>query len=195
MARPPAKKADIEAAALKLFAANGIAETTVRDIAEEAGVTEGALYRHYPSKNEMAWKLFCREVERLALPLAEVLQRRHIPFADRVREAVKFLYGYYGRRPVEFTFVLLTQHGFPARTLPDRKRNPNDLVIDFLRRAVAEGQIPRVDAALAAALVMGCVLEPLVMHRYGRLRKEPAAMAAAVSDACLALLGPRGAGR
>lgn len=189
MARPPAKKAGIEAAAIMLFATKGVPETTVRDIAAEAGVTEGALYRHYPSKNEMAWQLFCREVERISHPLAAILQRRGLTFADRVSEGVKFLYGYYGQRPVEFTFVLLTQHGFPAKKLLDRKRNPNDLVIRFIRKAVAEGQIRRMDPGLAAALVMGCVLEPLVMHRYGRLRKEPARMAAIVSDACLALLG------
>ena len=58
MARPLKKKDDIEKAAIKLFATKGLARTVIKDIAREAEVTEGALYRHYTGKDEMAWKLF-----------------------------------------------------------------------------------------------------------------------------------------
>ena len=36
----------------------GITETTVRDIAAAAGLAEGTLYRHFESKEELAWELF-----------------------------------------------------------------------------------------------------------------------------------------
>ena len=62
MGRPAVKKHDIEEAAIRLFARRGLAATTVKDIAGAAGVTEGALYRHWPGKNDMAWELYHREV-------------------------------------------------------------------------------------------------------------------------------------
>ena len=62
MARPVVKRDDIEEAAIRLLATKGLAATTIRDIAAAAGVAEGALYRHYSGKDDMAWRLYCREV-------------------------------------------------------------------------------------------------------------------------------------
>ena len=36
----------IEQAAIRLFVAKGVAETTIKDIAGAVGLSEGALYRH-----------------------------------------------------------------------------------------------------------------------------------------------------
>ena len=63
MSRPATKKKLIEDAAIKLFATRGLPGTVIKEIAREADVTEGALYKHYRSKNEMAWQLFCRELK------------------------------------------------------------------------------------------------------------------------------------
>jgi AcrR family transcriptional regulator len=54
---PPAKR-EILRAALKLFAARGLAATSIRDIAEESGYTNPALYKHFPSKDHLALHLF-----------------------------------------------------------------------------------------------------------------------------------------
>ena len=43
----------IERAALKLFVNEGIDAATTREIASVAGVSEGALYRHYKGKDEL----------------------------------------------------------------------------------------------------------------------------------------------
>src|SRR5262249_12859990 len=51
-------RARIEAEALRLFAERGIAGTSIRDIASAVGVAEGALYRHFASKDELARRLF-----------------------------------------------------------------------------------------------------------------------------------------
>lgn len=49
-------------AALKLFVKKGIDGTT-REIADKAGVSEGALYRHFKSKNDLAWHLFSTHLD------------------------------------------------------------------------------------------------------------------------------------
>ena len=48
----------IEKAALELFIRDGIDAATTRGIADTAGVSEGALYRHYKGKDELALALF-----------------------------------------------------------------------------------------------------------------------------------------
>jgi AcrR family transcriptional regulator len=54
---PPAKR-QILRAAMKLFSERGFAATSIRDIAEESGYTNPALYKHFASKEELALHLF-----------------------------------------------------------------------------------------------------------------------------------------
>ncbi len=53
----PAKR-QILRAAMKLFSEHGLAGTSIRDIAEESGYTNPALYKHFASKEELALHLF-----------------------------------------------------------------------------------------------------------------------------------------
>ena len=62
-------KAVITATALRLFVRQGIKETTIKDIAREAKVAEGTLYRHYASKDDLAWDLFSTHFTSFALEL------------------------------------------------------------------------------------------------------------------------------
>ncbi len=45
-------------AAVDLFAEHGYDRTTVRDIAKAVGVTESAVYRHYPGKDAILEAIF-----------------------------------------------------------------------------------------------------------------------------------------
>lgn len=54
---PPAKR-EILRAAIKLFSQQGLAGTTIRDIAQESGYTNPALYKHFAGKEELALHLF-----------------------------------------------------------------------------------------------------------------------------------------
>ncbi|HET7187891.1 MAG TPA: helix-turn-helix domain-containing protein [Gemmatimonadaceae bacterium] len=56
---PPAKR-EVLRSALKLFSERGLAATSVRDIAEESGYTNPALYKHFAGKDELALYLFER---------------------------------------------------------------------------------------------------------------------------------------
>jgi len=54
---PPARQ-KILLAAMKLFSERGLSSTSIRDIAEESGYTNPALYRHFASKEALALYLF-----------------------------------------------------------------------------------------------------------------------------------------
>jgi len=169
MGRPNLKKKVIEDAAIELFATKGLARTVIRDIAQAAQVTEGALYRHYKSKDELAWTLFQREIDRFTIPFSELLLHQGPP-RQQIELAVQFIYNYYQQQPIHFTFVLLTQHGFPEESLR-QQTNPNDIIIRFITQMLnlADEQ----EAVLMAAQVMGLVMQPVVMHGNGRLTTHP----------------------
>lgn len=75
--RMPAKdrKLAIVLAALPLFARKGFAETTTKDVAKAAGVSEPLLYRHFPSKEALYLEiqdLSCRKTDPVVKRLSQV---------------------------------------------------------------------------------------------------------------------------
>jgi AcrR family transcriptional regulator len=53
MRDPAGTKDRIDRAAIRLFAQQGVDGTSIRQIAKEAGISLGALYNHYRSKESM----------------------------------------------------------------------------------------------------------------------------------------------
>ena len=187
--RPRGKKTDIEQAAIRLFARNGAIGVTIKDIAREAGVTEGALYRHYSGKDDMAWTLFSRELARFAEGFRVCFAGSDI--AAAVAGAVSHTLDYYEQNPEALAFVLLTRHGFPEELGVAAEENPVHIVAAALAEAMDKGQIGRQSPYLLGALLMGLVLHPLELLRYEALPKEDVLGGPGrekMTAACLALL-------
>src|SRR5215470_14587482 len=62
---PPSKQ-ELLKAALKLFARQGVRESTIRAVAEEAGFTNPVLFKYFEGKDALALHLFERCYLRLA---------------------------------------------------------------------------------------------------------------------------------
>lgn len=186
MGRPPKKKKAIERAALELFAETGIDGASIRMIAERAQVTEGALYRHHASKDDLVRSLFFDYFERFARLLKSAGSSTG-SIDQRIRAMVEGFLKAYDEDPQGFHFVLVVQHSL----LEDVRRdmaNPVDTVVEVLRDAVARKEIPRQDLPLAAQFMMGIVMQTAVAHRYGRIKGPLASKAADVSAACLRVI-------
>ena len=165
----------IERAAITLFVQKGVAETTVRDIAQAVDISEGALYRHFVGKDELVWELF---------------EHHYVAFAGRLqaladsgttaREKLSaMIHGFtkaHDDDPTLFNFLLFVQHGQLSRLASDTP-TPVTVMHDVLSAAIAAGEIPAQDANLASALVMGLVLQPMTFAAYGRLPQAQAPMA------------------
>jgi AcrR family transcriptional regulator len=59
---PPTKHVDILWAAVRLFARQGVAQTTTREIAAEAGTTERTLFKHFGSKEGLVQAVISQAV-------------------------------------------------------------------------------------------------------------------------------------
>ncbi len=185
-----ATKARISRAALGLFVAKGVAETTVRDIAAAANVAEGTLYRHFTGKDELAWELFATNFAAFADELDQ-RQSQEDSLAGKLAAMVEHFCTFFDRDPVLFSYLLLAQHDFLNRVPPDMP-NPVDVVHQVIWRAMTEGELPRGDTAVAAALVMGIVLQSAVFKIYGRLTTSLSGLSGTLTSACLRVLKAKG---
>jgi mycofactocin system transcriptional regulator len=77
---------ELERAAFALFAAQGFDETTVDDIAAAAGIGRRTFFRYFPSKNDVAWGAFDRELDRMRARLKDFAP--DVPLMDAVRLAL-----------------------------------------------------------------------------------------------------------
>jgi AcrR family transcriptional regulator len=76
-----ARRSEIVAIAAQLFAAKGYANTTVREIADAAGILSGSLYHHFDSKESMIEALLRDFLERIDARYRAILAAGHDPVA------------------------------------------------------------------------------------------------------------------
>jgi AcrR family transcriptional regulator len=157
----------IELAAIRLFVDKGVAETSIRDIARAVDVSEGALYRHFTSKEDLVWKAF---------------EHHYVAFAERLRtladgepttrgKLAAMIRGFcqaHDESPALFRFLLFVQHGQLAKLSPEAA-TPVTVMESVIDAGIRAGELPRQDPALATALVFGVVLQPVTFSAYGKL--------------------------
>lgn len=172
MPRGLATRDRIKQAALGLFVEKGIIGTSVRDIATRAEIAEGGLYRHYASKEDLAWKLFSENYAALARDLQALAPAprgaARPDCAGQLAAMVVRFCRFFDEEPLLFRFLLLTQH----QELP-KLRAKSQSPVQVLRKWVAEGQrrgeLTGSDADLATAQILGLLLQPATFMVYGLL--------------------------
>jgi AcrR family transcriptional regulator len=172
--------------ALKLFVDKGIDGATIRDIAAMAGIAEGALYRHYPGKEALAWDLFSRNYTAFALELSRV-QAAHETLHAKLDAMVRQFCAFFDQDPVLFSYLLLAQHGQLQKVTSDMP-NPVEVVREVLATGMDRGEIPSGNPDVAAAMVLGIVLQVAVFKIYQRLTQSLASLAELLVAACWRVL-------
>ena len=85
--RPPGtSRRELELIALRLFTDQGFDNTTIEQIAAEAGVSKRTFFRYFGSKTSVLWSEFDHEVDVIRAALAEV--PTGVPMMDAIRRAV-----------------------------------------------------------------------------------------------------------
>jgi len=78
-----ARRRELLAIAERQFATRGFAQTTIRDIADEAGILSGSLYHHFPSKEAMLGEALQEFLEGLLARSIRIVEQ-----GDRPREVL-----------------------------------------------------------------------------------------------------------
>jgi AcrR family transcriptional regulator len=160
----------IEQAAIRLFVEKGVTETSIRDIARAVDLSEGALYRHFESKDELVWKAFEHHYVEFAAKL-HALAQTETTTRGKVAAMIRGFCHAHDDNPTLFRFLLFVQHGQLSRLAPGTP-TPVDVMRAVMDEAIASREIPAQHPDLATALVFGLVLQPVTFAAYGRLPVE-----------------------
>ena len=186
MGKAEETKSRLQRAALTLFVARGVAETTTKEIAMAASVAEGTIYRYFPSKEQLALDLFLGHHRALAEALIEA-QRPAKGLRARIEAIVRCYCEWADRDWTLFAYHLLNQHSFLIQ-VPEDTPNPVAVVRDVIGQAMKAGEIPRRNVDLAAASAIGVVLQAATYKVYGRFTGDLSDHVRFFADAAWAVL-------
>jgi AcrR family transcriptional regulator len=173
--KSPLQADKILAAAARLFATHRFHEARMEDIAADAEVGKGTLYRYFKDKEELYRALLARAAEGLQARLREALATPGTP-RDRLVAVVAALLGYFDEQP---HLLDLIQHAEamqkPGQEFSWQKtRNQTTaLVQELFQAGKREGVFAVDDAPLACLMLLGGLRAVL---RFG-IRPRPADIA------------------
>ncbi|RZU60966.1 TetR/AcrR family transcriptional regulator [Zhihengliuella halotolerans] len=168
-----ATRQSIEASAVRVFARHGFAASSIRHIAEDAGLSVGSIYRHYASKEALFDELLAQASTGLAAA-AEELAGVGDPL-ELVRGFTREVLTDFARGGTAAEFYLVVNQGFltdtPAGTaarLALAQRSLWEAFADLVRRGQATGRFVAGDPAQLTAcyfaMLSGLANMRLVVH-------------------------------
>jgi AcrR family transcriptional regulator len=158
---PGATRERLVEAARALLEEGGYAATSVLAVADRAGVSAGALYRHFPSKAELFVEVLRNNAQRDLAAVDEAaaeggcVERLEAAVAAHAKRALR------SRR---LAWALLHEPVDPlvdAERLVYRRKYCRHMA-GLLRQAIAAGEIPEQNVEFCAAALVGAIAESLV---------------------------------
>ena len=158
-------KARLERAALTLFVANGVDGTSTKEIALKAGLSEGAIYRHFKSKDELARGL----MKAIHVRLTEMIQvagQRTEGLGDQVNFIVRHYCQIADDDWALFTYHCLYLHHFPNLS-ETRSESPLSAAAELIKAAMFDGEIKDENPFILAAMALGTVQQTAQAKVFG----------------------------
>jgi AcrR family transcriptional regulator len=170
MAERESKRDVIKQQAMRLFAQHGIDAVSVRDIADACDMAKPNLYAHFPSMEALITELFEEGYREYGCQMSGIAEGEG-DFRSRLERLVRLICRLHDSDNIRFRFILMTHHSALGKvTLGEM--NPVEIVVRMVSRAMEAGEIPRRNAELVAAAIVGLVIQPATFVLYGRIGKD-----------------------
>jgi AcrR family transcriptional regulator len=169
------------AAAFRVFAARGYRGTRLEDVADAAGVTKGAIYHYFDSKEELLRRAVQSRHRAMFAEIESALEREQAPAAARIRFVLRKVWLHWMEPDWGHAFRLLLGElsiEFPALFRMWAQEGPVHgwaLVRRLIEQGVASGEFRvDVDAEVAARLVVsGLMLQAALQVHLGLAELAP----------------------
>jgi AcrR family transcriptional regulator len=160
--RLAARRASIIAAARETASEGGMAAVQIAPVAQRAGIAAGTVYRYFPGKTELVAALLAEIARREIAAL-----RRAADVAPGPLSALSAAIMTFAARALRHRRLALAAITEPVEVELDDARMTfrKSLAAEFASRiaaAVAGGHLPEQDAMLAAAALLGLLIEGLI---------------------------------
>ena len=152
MTQPASRRDELLQLAATMFAERGLKATTVRDIADSAGILSGSLYHHFKSKEQMVEEVLRDVLDWLFERYQQVLATESTPL-DRLKGLFMASFEAIEHRHAQVVIYqdeakrlsALDQFGF----VDERNREQRKMWVDLLHDGVADGSFrPDLDVDL-----------------------------------------------
>jgi AcrR family transcriptional regulator len=174
---PEERREQIVAAARRLFAAGGLDQVSMRNIAREVGITQAAIYQHFQDKGEILFEI----IEAFFAELIEAHDGITVRARDPIERMKLFMRAYVENglaRPDEYRLVFMTEWpDIPGKTvhLPEpgvelltKGQISYGQLHDRMRDLIDAGLVRDMDPTLAAEAVWAAghgIVALLITHR------------------------------
>jgi AcrR family transcriptional regulator len=169
-------------AATSLFAANGIDGTSMREIADAAGVREAAIYRHFAGKHDLAREIFlswygwyCGELNRIVGGPGSTL--------DKIEKIVRHEFSAVSEHSEAFVYFCENEGRF-VRDLPQEIVSSRRVFIAFIKAGQAADEIRAGSPALLADMLSGALCAVALTWLGTGRQKKLSAQVGEVVEAC-----------
>jgi AcrR family transcriptional regulator len=163
----PSRRGEILEAALAVFAEHGYDAARVRHVAERAGVSDAALYRHYRSKEAVAEDLFATHMRRSAEAFQAIATDTTMSVEQRIKRLAHENLSERNEQPNAHAFVLGHQHRFLS-ALPADFPYPIRVLDDLIAKGQRDGSVKPGPPRILSALILGCLNWPIITAQHAR---------------------------
>ncbi|MFE8070546.1 TetR/AcrR family transcriptional regulator [Marinobacteraceae bacterium S3BR75-40.1] len=161
-ARKAAARQNILDTATALVAQGGFRSASVAEIAKQAGVATGTVYRHFESKGELFSEVFRRATQREVDKVGEALEGGE-GAVQRLERSLR-VFAERALRGPTMAWALIAEPVDPevdAERLVYRHAYA-ELFDQAIRNGIEQGELPAQDPSLSAAAIVGALAESLV---------------------------------
>ena len=137
-----ARKQDILRSAIKVFSRNGFVKTSMEQVADEASLAVGTLYRYYASKEELYVSIVFEAIAAMHEGLESIAASGDMP-AKKLEKIWSYFYQFYEENPMYYhAFLFLHDPGFAgafSKTAHDSVERFSSKSFRILARVIKEG--------------------------------------------------------
>ena len=167
--RPDTRPRELLDAALRVFAERGYRNTSIDDVAHAAGVTKGAVYHYFATKEDLLLHAIEHYHDRAFGEIDEVLRGAGGPMSARIRLMVRKAFGSMRAGGTRMSLALVLQgvrHDLPAAHRQWLRSGPMQawqLLAGLIEAGKVTGEFRAdVDAEVAARVLISGLLTQLV---------------------------------
>jgi AcrR family transcriptional regulator len=168
------RRKEISHTSVHLFLSKGFNETSMREIAEAAGIGKSTLYDYFPSKPDILLSFVENEIQRLTEQAKEIA-KQNVGAKEKLRQMM-FAYMEYLAANEDFYMKLSTEVQRLAQNNLERiqrKRHAlQDMLRDIIEKGVQEGAFRQVDSLLATRVIFTALTPAIYTTRPSGSRQQ-----------------------
>jgi AcrR family transcriptional regulator len=168
-------------AAEKVMRERGLAGSTTREIAREAGFSEGALYKHFESKEDLFLHVLAERLPSFVTLSKELPGRAGVGTVEEtLGEVARTSLAFFARGVPIFASIfsepaLLSRHTQEIRRRGGGPHRANEAVAAYLRAEQVLGRVREdADPEAAAAMLLGACFQRAFLHQFLAEEVDPA---------------------